>query len=264
MTSTAQSILPALAAQLASGAVRVIDLTQTLSPSFPALQLPPQFGQVQPFKMERISHYDESGPAWYWNNFSCGEHTGTHFDAPVHWVSGRDYPNNSVDTIAPENFVAPAVVVDASAQVRENEDWVLTVDFLETWERAHGRIPAHAWVLFRTDWSKRADNPAAFLNVREDGAHTPGPSQDAVEWLIQQRDVHGFGVETINTDAGQSYAWPVAYPCHTLMHGANRYGLQCLKNLDQLPPQGALIVSAPLKIEGGSGSPLRVLALVEA
>jgi len=76
--------------------------------------------------------------------------------------------------------------------------------------------------------------------------------------------VHGFGVETINTDAGQSYSWPVAYPCHTLMHGANRYGLQCLKNLDQLPPTGALIVSAPLKIQEGSGSPLRVLALVES
>ena len=83
-----------------------------------------------------------------------------------------------------------------------------------------------------------------------------------MEWLLKVRHVHGFGVETINTDAGQSYGWPVPYPCHTLMHGANRYGLQCLKNLDQLPPQGAVIVAAPLKIEGGSGSPLRVLALV--
>ena len=100
--------------------------------------------------------------------------------------------------------------------------------------------------------------------MREDGAHTPGPTQAAVEWLIHERKVHGFGVETINTDAGQSYSWPVAYPCHTLMHGANRYGLQCLKNLDQLPPTGALIVSAPLKIQEGSGSPLRVLALVES
>lgn len=100
--------------------------------------------------------------------------------------------------------------------------------------------------------------------MREDGAHTPGPTQATVEWLIRERNVHGFGVETINTDAGQSYGWPLAYPCHTLMHGANRYGLQCLKNLDQLPPTGALIVSAPLKIQEGSGSPLRVLALVEA
>jgi kynurenine formamidase len=98
--------------------------------------------------------------------------------------------------------------------------------------------------------------------MKDDGAHTPGPTQEAVEWLINERKVLGFGVETINTDAGQSYAWPVAYPCHTLMHGANKYGLQCLKNLDQLPPKGAVILAAPLKIEGGSGSPLRVLALV--
>ena len=82
-----------------------------------------------------------------------------------------------------------------------------------------------------------------------------------MEWLIRERDVQGFGVETINTDAGQSYAWPMPYPCHTLMHGANKYGLQCLRNLDQLPAQGALIVAAPLKIRQGSGSPLRVLAI---
>jgi kynurenine formamidase len=262
MNSPTNQTLHAFAEELASGAIRVIDLTQTLSPSFPALQLPSQFGQVEPFRIERISHYDENGPAWYWNNFSCGEHTGTHFDAPVHWVTGRDHPNNSVDTVPPGHFLAPAVVVDASEQVSQNDDWLLTVDYLEAWERQHGRIPRGAWVLFRTDWSKRVDDPAAFLNMRDDGAHTPGPTQAAVDWLIAQRNVHGFGVETINTDAGQSYAWPLPYPCHTLMHGANRYGLQCLANLDQLPATGALIVAAPLKIEHGSGSPLRVLALI--
>ncbi len=247
---------------LASGALRVIDLTHTLSPDFPALQLPPQFGQVWAFKSERISHYDDAGPTWYWNNFSCGEHTGTHFDAPAHWVSGKDHANNTVDTIEACNFIAPAVVVDASAQVASNDDWLLTVDFLKAWEYQHGRIPADAWVLFRTGWAQRLADPASFVNMREDGAHTPGPTQEAVEWLIRERDVHGFGVETINTDAGQSYGWPVPYPCHTLMHGANKFGLQCLRNLEQLPPTGALIIAAPLKLQAGSGSPLRVLALV--
>jgi kynurenine formamidase len=256
------SSLEQLTIDLASGKVRIVDLTQTLSPEFPALQLPPQFGQVWAFKMETISQYDEQGPGWYWNNFSCGEHTGTHFDAPVHWISGKDHAQNSVDTIDVKNFIAPAVVIDASAEVASNPDWLLTVAFLEAWEVKHGRIPAGAWVLLRSDWSKRTD-PAAFLNLREDGAHTPGPTQEAVEWLIHERSVHGFGVETINTDAGQSYAWPIPYPCHTLMHGSNRYGLQCLNNLDQLPPTGAVIVSAPLKIQAGSGSPLRVLALVQ-
>lgn len=250
-----------LITDLASGRVRVIDLTQTLSPEFPALQLPPQFGQVWAFKTEKISQYDEQGPAWYWNNFSCGEHTGTHFDAPVHWVTGKDHKQNTVDTIDVRNFIASAVVIDASGEVAADPDWLLDVAFLNAWELANGRIPSGAWVLLRSDWSKRND-PVAFLNLREDGAHTPGPTQEAIEWLIQERNVHGFGVETINTDAGQSYAWPVPYPCHTLMHGSNRYGLQCLKNLDQLPATGAVIISAPLKIQAGSGSPLRVLALV--
>jgi kynurenine formamidase len=249
------------AAGLASGQIKLVDLTQTLSPEFPALQLPPEFGQVWSFKQETICHYDEKGPAWYWNNFSCGEHSGTHFDAPVHWVTGKDYPNNTVDSIDPRVFVAPAVVVDCCAEVAADPDWVLSVERLEAWETEHGRIPPGAWLLFRTDWSKRR-MPDEFLNMREDGAHTPGPAQATVEWLIHQRKVLGFGVETINTDAGQSYGWPVPYPCHTLMHGANRYGLQCLTNLDQLPPQGSMILAAPLKIKNGSGSPLRVLALV--
>ena len=252
------------AAALASGSIRIVDLTHTLSPDFPPLVLPPQFGQVAAFKMEKISQYDEAGPGWYWNNFSCGEHTGTHFDAPAHWVTGKDYANNTVDTIPSENFIAPVVVVDASAEVAHNDDWILTVDFLKQWEEKNGRIPAGCWLAFRTDWSKRISDPAAYVNFREDGAHTPGPSQEAVEWLIKERNVHGFAVETINTDAGQSYAWPVAYPCHTFMHGANKFGLQCLTNLDQLPTRGAMIFSAPLKIKQGSGSPLRVLALVPA
>lgn len=255
--------LSAFASALAAGSIRVVDLTQTLNEEFPPLQLPPQFGQVWGFKRERISHYDEQGPAWYWNNFSCGEHTGTHFDAPAHWVTGKDYAANTVDTIEPRRFIAPACVVDASAEVAADPDWLLGVDFLQAWEARHGRIAAGSWLIFRTDWSRRVSDPAAFLNMREDGAHTPGPTQQTVEWLIRERDVQGFGVETINTDAGQSYAWPLPYPCHTLMHGANKYGLQCLKNLDQLPPKGALIFSAPLKIEQGSGSPLRVLALVQ-
>jgi len=105
---------------------------------------------------------------------------------------------------------------------------------------------------------------ASFLNMKDDGAHTPGPTQEVVNWLIHERDVLGFAAETINTDAGQSYRWPLPYPCHTLMHGAGRFGLQCLSNLDQLPATRAMIIAAPLKIREGSGSPLRVLALCPA
>ena len=94
--------LTQFAQDIASGALKIVDLTHTLSPDFPPLVLPPQFGQVWAFKQETISHYDDAGPGWYWNNFSCGEHTGTHFDAPVHWITGKDHPNNSVDTIDPK------------------------------------------------------------------------------------------------------------------------------------------------------------------
>ena len=112
----------------------------------------------------------------------------------------------------------------------------------------------------RTDWSKRGVE--AYCNRREDGAHTPGPATDAVELMVERR-VMGFGVETIGTDAGQAHLLTPPYPAHTLLHGAGMYGLQCLENLDQLPATGAVVVATPLKIAGGSGSPLRVIALVE-
>ena len=258
-------ILGGLVAALATGRIRVVDLTQTLMPEFPAIVLPPEMGQCQPFRMEQISAYDERGPGWYWNNFSCGEHTGTHFDAPIHWISGRDLPNNAVDTIPPQDFVAPACVIDCSQQTAANPDYLMTVADIEAFEAAHGRIPAQSWVLMRTDWSKRwarGHDGEAFQNLDETGQHTPGPSTEAVEFLVRQRDVLGFGSEAIGTDAGQGYHLRPPYPCHSLMHGAGKYGLQCLTNLDQLPPKGAVILSAPLKIQKGSGSPLRVLALV--
>lgn len=252
--------LTQFAQAVANGSIRTIDLTQMLSEDTPLLVLPEPFGQTAAFSREEISRYDERGVAWYWNNFTVGEHTGTHFDAPIHWVTGKDLPANTVDAIAPQDFIAPAVVIDCSAECAADADFVLTREVIEAWEAKHGRIPSRSWVLFRTDWSKRDTD--AYTNRREDGAHTPGPDPEACRFLIEERDAHGFGVETIGTDAGQAHLMDPPYPAHTLFHGAGRYGLQCLQNLDQLPPTGAVIVSAPLKIEGGSGSPLRVLALV--
>jgi len=259
-------LLGSLALALVSGRIRIVDLTQTLSPDFPAIALPPEMGQCQPFRIEQVSAYDERGPGWYWNNFSCGEHTGTHFDAPIHWISGRDLPNNSVDTIPAQHFMAAACVIDCSVQSAADPDYLLTVADIEAFEAAHGRIPAGAWVLMRTDWSTRWSKDRdgeAYQNYDEAGQHTPGPSTEAVRFLVEERDVLGFGSEAIGTDAGQGYHLRPPYPCHSLMHGAGKYGLQCLTNLDQLPPTGALVVAAPLKIENGSGSPLRVMALVE-
>lgn len=250
------------AAAVASGTIRTVDLTQTLSTDTPTIVLPPEFGQCAGFRIEEISRYDERGVAWYWNNFTVGEHTGTHFDAPVHWVTGKDLARNALDTIDAKDFIAPAVVIDCSAAAAADPDFQLSVEVIEAWEAEHGRIPPRNWVLFRTDWSKREGD--AYTNRREDGAHTPGPNPAAVRFLVDERDAHGFGVETIGTDAGQAHLFDPPLPAHALFHGAGRYGLQCLTNLDQLPPTGAVIVATPLKIKGGSGSPLRVIALVEA
>lgn len=254
------AVLEMLTAALGSGAVRVVDLTQTLTEDFPTIVLPPEFGPSAPVRIERISRYDAAGPAWYWNNLSFGEHTGTHFDAPAHWFTGRDRPNATVDTLPPEHMIAPACVIDCSAECAADADHLLTRGAIDRWEAEHGVIPAGAWVLMRSDWSRRKG--ATFANLHADGAHTPGPDAEVMEWLVHQRGILGFGTETIGTDAGQGGHFQPPYPAHHFLHGAGRYGLQCLTSLDLLPPRGALILAAPLKVHEGSGSPLRVLALV--
>jgi kynurenine formamidase len=252
-------VLASLAHALTAGDITVVDLTQTLSEDTPLLVLPEPFGQTAAFSRQEISRYDERGVAWHWNNFTVGEHTGTHFDAPVHWVSGKDLPDNTIDKVPAQKLVAPAVVLDFSAECAANPDFLLTAEHIRGWEAEHGAIPAGAWVLFRTDWSKL--DVDAYTNRKEDGAHTPGPDASAIQYILD-RDALGFGVETIGTDAGQAHLLEPMYPAHTLLHGAGKYGLQCLENLDKLPATGAIVIASPLKILGGSGSPLRVLALV--
>jgi kynurenine formamidase len=258
---SAADTLEKLAKQLAKGKIRVVDLTQTLSTSTPVIQLPPNFAPSKPFSKEVISHYDDKGPAWYWNNLSMGEHTGTHFDAPIHWVTGKDYKDGATDTLDPQRLIAPACVIDCSKEAKKDERFVMTPKHIQTHEEEHGKIPAGSWVLMRTDWSKRTD-PVEFLNAKEDGPHVPGPSADAIRYLIEKRDVLGWGVESVGTDHGQAFGFEPPFPAHALMHGAGKFGLASLTNLDQLPPRGAILITPPLKIENGTGSPLRVLALV--
>ena len=256
-----ESVITALAQGVAGGTIEVVDLTETLRPEYPTIQLPEEFAQALPFSKEVISHYDERGPGWSWSNFSMSEHTGTHLDAPAHWVSGKDLPNGTVDTMPMSQMIAPVCVIDCSAEVAADKGFILTREFVETWEQTHGKIPAGTWVFLRSDWRKVAD-PENYINMQEDGAHSPGPDPECVRFLIEQRDVLGFGCETVGTDAGQAFAMEPQYPCHYYMHGAGRLGLQCMTNLDLLPPTGAVVISTPLKIIEGSGSPLRVVALV--
>ena len=252
-------VLTRLVEALASGTVRVVDLTSPLGPETPVIGLPPEFAASPGLTIEELSHYDAKGPGWYWNTLHLGEHTGTHFDAPVHWITGKELPDNACDTIPAERFVGPACVLDVTREVAADADYLLTRERVLAWEEEHGRIPQGSWVLLHTGWSRRTD-PRDFLNVGADGPHSPGPHRSAVELLAHERLVLGFGVETVGTDAGQAFAFDPPFPCHTLMHGAGRFGLASLRNLDQLPPTGAVVVAAPLKIVHGSGSPLRVLA----
>lgn len=259
--SAAPALLSDLTLAIATGSIEIVDLTNVLSSDFPVIVLPSEFGQCEPFRMETVSRYDGNGPAWYWNNISMNEHTGTHFDAPAHWITGKDVPNGTVDAVVPRDFLHPAVVVDISAQAAADEDFVVTRAFLEEWEKANGPIPPRHWVLLRSDWSKKVGT-VAYLNLREDGAHSPGPDAGAMRFLVHERDCVGLGVETVGTDAGQASHFDEPLPAHSILHGNGRFGLQCLTNLDQLPTFGAVIVAMPLKIKGGSGSPLRVAAMV--
>ncbi|HHY57446.1 MAG TPA: cyclase family protein [Chloroflexi bacterium] len=255
------SLLTQLADALRSGAVKVVDLTQPLGPDTPVIDLPPIFAASPGFSSQVISRYDDKGPAWYWNTIHLGEHTGTHFDAPVHWITGAQLPDNTLDKIPARKLVGPACVIDCSREAAADNDFLLTREFVLAWEERHGKIPPGAWLLMRTDWSKRQGRDA-FLNMREDGSHTPGFAPDCVRFLAFERDVLGVGVECVGTDAGQAASFDPPFPAHNIMQGSGRFGLASLANLDQLPPTGAIVFAAPLKIVDGSGSPLRVLALV--
>jgi kynurenine formamidase len=257
------SVIAQLLDELHAGRLKVVDLTQPLGPDTPVIGLPTIFGASPGVTLDVISRYDDKGPAWYWNVLHMGEHTGTHFDAPVHWISGKDLPDNATDTIPPRQLIGPACVIDVTAEVEANPDYLLMPEHVTAWEAAHGRIPAGAWVLLRTGWSARRD-AAAFLNVHADGPHSPGFHASTSLLLAKDRNVLGVGVETVGTDAGQAGTFDPPFPNHGIMHGAGKFGLASLCNLDQLPATGALVIAAPLKIVNGSGSPLRVLAIAPA
>ncbi|QDL92669.1 cyclase family protein [Paroceanicella profunda] len=252
----------ALAAGLLDGSVEVIDLAATLGPSTPLLKLPPELAVDTPkIEIHKISEYDKAGPFWAWNWLKIGEHSGTHFDAPHHWITGKDYADGFTDSIPVKNFVAPVNVIDCSGRTAENEDFLLTADGVKAWEAEHGEIGAGEWVVMRTDWYKRNGSEERFLNADETGPHSPGPSVDCIEYILSKGAI-GWGTECIGTDAGAAGGFEPPFPAHNLLHKANKYGLASLCNLDKLPAKGAVLIVTPLKIEQGTGSPVRALALV--
>jgi kynurenine formamidase len=255
------SLLAQFAAAVADGAIEVVDLTAPLSETTPILRLPEPFGNTIPFALHEISRYDERGPAWYWNDISTGEHSGTHFDAPIHWITGRD--GQDVSQVPPSRLVGPAVVLDAAGRAADDPDFLLEIEDVQEWTKANGPLPDGGWLLYRTGWDARSSDQAAFLNANETGPHTPGISPACAKWLAEETRLLGLGVETVGTDAGAAHSFDPPFPCHSFFLGAGKYGLTQLRNLDRLPTRGAVLIAAPLPIVGGSGSPTRVLALVE-
>jgi kynurenine formamidase len=250
MPTPVQSLLEALA----SGSVQVIDLTQPLHERTPVLKLPEPFANTPGLTRHEISRYDDRGPAWAWSWLEIGEHVGTHFDAPIHWITGRD--GEDVASVPPRRLVGPAFLIDKSAEAAADPDYVLTVDEVKAFEAEHGALPDGGWLLLRTGWDARAHDEEAFLNASSGMPRTPGIDAECARWLA------GIGVETVGTDAGGAGAFDPPFPVHSYFLGAGKYGLTQLANLAQLPPTGALIVVAPLKLVDGTGTPTRVLALV--
>lgn len=255
-----QNPVASLVAALASGGVEIVDLTQPLNERTPVIQLPEPFVNTPGLKVHEISRYDDRGPAWAWNWLEIGEHVGTHLDAPIHWISGRD--GVDVSQIPPRHLIAPAVVIDRSAESERDPDYLLTVEEIRTFEAEHGPLPEGGWLLLRTGWDARAHDAELFLNAESGRPQSPGFDTECARWLAQESPLIGIGVETVGIDAGAAGDFDPPFPLHYYLLGAGKYGVTQLANLASLPPTGALLIVAPLKLTGGTGSPVRALALV--
>ncbi len=196
------------------------------------------------------------------NNFRTAEHGGTHLDAPVHFAAN----GQAADEIPLDRLVGPAAVVDVTAAAERNADYVVTVADFNAFESRHGRIPDGAILLIRTGYSTRWPDPARYLGTAERGAaavpklHFPGIDPAAARWLVEQRRIDAVGIDTASIDYGQS----TTYEAHRVLYDSNIPGLENLTALDRLPPTGAVVIALPMKIAGGSGAPLRAIAVLPA
>lgn len=231
------------------GEARIIDLGYSLNSATPYWP----GGTYTPFKFETIATLEKDRV--FSGKFEMPEHLGTHLDAPNHFAT-KQIP---VDQIEPRDLIAPLVVLDVSAQVAANPDYTLTMNDLKQWETANGHVPAGAVVMLRTGWAKRYQDYPAYKNQDAAGVmHFPGYSVEAAQYLVQQHNIKGLGIDTLSVDPGISQDFAV----HHAVHGAGRYHLENVANLEQLPPTGAIGLIAPIKIEGGSGGPARIFALL--
>ncbi len=207
-----QNPVTSLVEALGSGAVEVVDLTQPLNERTPVIRLPEEFSQTPGLKRHEISRYDERGPAWAWYWLGIGEHVGTHFDASIHWISGRE--GMDVSQVPPRHLVAPMVLIDRSSESAENPDYLLTVEEVRAFEDEHGPLLEGGWLL-HTGWDARAQDAEAFLNADESGnPHSPGFDVECARWIAEESPLVGVGVKTVGIDAGAAAEFDPPFPAH--------------------------------------------------
>jgi kynurenine formamidase len=232
---------------VSDGSTRVVDMTYAINGKLPAW---PGDGRTFEAKVEATPEKD----GYFARSFWTLEHYGTHMDAPAHFPPGTEY----LDQIPVAHLFAPAVVIDVRDEAAKDPDYRLRVMRVEKWEALHGRIPAGAVVLLRTGWTSRWPDQGRYRNMDAAGVmHFPGFSVEAARLLIERGAV-GLGIDTLSIDYGPSKVFEV----HRVTLPAGLYQLENLANLDQLPDAGAFVISAPIKLEGGSGGPVRVFAIL--
>jgi kynurenine formamidase len=232
---------------IATGKTRVIDLSYAINDKLVAWP-----GDAKAFEAKENASVEKNG--YFTRSFWMLEHYGTHMDAPAHFPPGT----TTVDKIPAEKFFGPAVVLDVRSEAERNPDYQLTVRRIEAWEQKFGAIPAGAIVVLRTGWASRWPDVARYRNQDANGTmHFPGFSVEAAKFLLQ-RKISGLGCDTLSIDPGNSPDFPVH---HTVL-GTGVYQLENLADLKDLPESGAFLIAAPIKLEGGSGGPVRVFGLV--
>lgn len=213
------------------------------------------------FRHDTVSFGVTEG-GWFYSafEFSGAEHGGTHLDAPIHFAEGR----NAADEIGLDRLIGPAVVVDVSEAA--DPDYEVSVADLEDFESVGGAIPAGSILLIRTGWGARYGDRASYLGTERTGPeavsdlHFPGLGADAAGWLVENREVAAVGIDTPSIDRGQS----ATFDSHVILYSENVPGFENLANLEELPSRGAFVIALPMKIEGGSGAPLRAVAWIPA
>lgn len=234
-----------------SGQVEIVDLSHPLDDQSPCW---PEGNGPSPFHARTAATYDHDG--YFARSLEMPEHFGTHMDAPAHF----DPKGLTLDQIPPDRFLRPAIVVDVSEAVKTNPDYRVTVDDLKAWEKAHGQMPTGCIVFFRTGWSTRWPSQKNYMNQDAQGVlHFPGLGIEAARYLLDRAHPVAIGIDTGSIDYGPSKT----FETHHLTMSAGLYHLENVANLEQLPATGAYVVALPMNLRGGSGSPTRVLALVQ-